>query len=122
MRADIAAEWADALESGEYIQGESALCYIDDATADLRHCCLGVLCELAIQNGCPVVKRVNSDTGDVSFDGLKDALPDSVSKWSGVRSQLGFYSERGDYLARDNDNEIPFPTIAKTIRTNVETL
>lgn len=53
MNAALKAKWVDALRSGDYQQGEMFL------RRDGKHCCLGVLCELAgieISEGGGMVK------------------------------------------------------------------
>src|SRR4051812_10826866 len=46
MDPAVKARWVAALRSGEYAQGRSAL-----RTAVDKYCCLGVLCELAVEAG-----------------------------------------------------------------------
>lgn len=59
MKKDIADRWVAALRSGKYLQGEkNLLIYRSDAdSGDVypMHCALGVLCEIAVEEG--VVKR-----------------------------------------------------------------
>jgi hypothetical protein len=43
--------WADALEGDEYEQGDEVLSRGSSATRKVRHCCLGVLCDLAVKAG-----------------------------------------------------------------------
>lgn len=46
MRSDVTlSEWIEALESGRYRKGIGALRF--DTLNGYRHCCLGVLCEIA---------------------------------------------------------------------------
>ena len=45
MKKNIMKRWVSALRSGEFKQGKGAL------EAKGKHCCLGVLCELALVEG-----------------------------------------------------------------------
>lgn len=81
MKEDIAQRWVDALRSGKYSQAKGSLQKIGG------FCCLGVLCEIAVEDGiipAPVV-----DKGEVAYGGddeLKDTdlPPQSVEDWSGL--------------------------------------
>ena len=90
MKPEIARLWAEALESGEYKQGRTLL---HNAKTN-EYCCLGVLCELAIQAGVPVVKApANGNrtaySGIMSYDGRSGYLPESVSDWAGLPTEVG---------------------------------
>ena len=67
MNRKIRNSWTKALRSGKYSQARGRLKDHD------RHCCLGVLCELAIKVG--VIKRIRPD---------QEFLPRSVVKWAGL--------------------------------------
>lgn len=73
-------KWTDALRSGKYTQGKRSLC------TPQGYCCLGVLCEVAIENGVPLEKR---STGSLefkksfSYDSSSKFLPDKVLTWIG---------------------------------------
>lgn len=45
LKPDIKAAWVEALRSGKYQQGKNYL------NSEGRYCCLGVLCELAVEAG-----------------------------------------------------------------------
>lgn len=129
MDPDVRELWLDALESGDYLQGMSRLRRRgpDDV---VRHCCLGVLCELALT--ADVVERVEvSDDGFVTYGyrtpGATDAefglLPHPVAGWAGLRNAspsvmttdaLGRPDRRS--LARLNDAGASFTMIARLIR------
>lgn len=90
MKADIRDKLIAALESGKYRHGKSQLRlkFYDDFDMDgegigdpiIQHCCLGVLCELAILEG------VIDDIPDVSETDFRDGLylPEAVEDWSGM--------------------------------------
>lgn len=74
--------WLAALRSGEYSQGRNVLTH--KVYGPVRHCCLGVLCEVAIKSGVNVPAEWD---GDIKYYGSKDGrggLPAEVRKWSGL--------------------------------------
>ena len=94
----VRTRWLTALRSGDYRQGVGYLGYRDGA-GDLAFCCLGVLCELAVDAG--VVARHDVDGrfyyGDAT-DGPLDPdtthvdvydtdLPPVVREWAGLRPE-----------------------------------
>ena len=112
MRKEIAEMWVAALRSGEYGQYTGGLTNQDRTL----HCCLGVLCELAIEAGEPV--RVEVDPVNppwLQFDGLLGALPHSVGTWAGMTVS------KGRVLAAMNDAGEPFVKIADVIENDWET-
>lgn len=48
---EVMREWVSALRSGKYTQGRGKLSYIDPADGGRKHCCLGVLSDLAVEKG-----------------------------------------------------------------------
>lgn len=70
-----------ALRSGKYKQGREYLGLIGN---NVTHCCLGVACEVAIENGLGIpTTRID---GYVMFDGAESVLPASVRDWYGFDS------------------------------------
>lgn len=118
---EVLAEWADALESGEYGQTESLL---RDASG---FCCLGVLCEIAVKHGVisEAVEILDSDDepiGEFSYDGKDAFLPRAVSEWA-----FGDPHENNPDMVTEHDGmesasslndslEYSFPQIAAAIR------
>lgn len=97
MNAEIKAELVERLRSGRYIQGKEKLAIKDDDGE--RYCCLGVLCEIAVERG--IITRVEQDVEcwdcenpdvcipkiEVHYDNTYDAtLPQKVVNWAGVES------------------------------------
>ncbi len=78
MKTDVALKWAEALESDRFKQGRGAL------NRDGKVCCLGVLCELAIQDGVEVSTRVSSYDGSTQYGNQTLVPPDSVRVWAGL--------------------------------------
>jgi hypothetical protein len=50
MKKTVAEKWVNALRSKKYKQGRNALKMKNNKTGTVRHCCLGVLCELYQQD------------------------------------------------------------------------
>lgn len=97
MDAEIKAELVKRLRSGNYIQGQEKLATIGDEGE--RYCCLGVLCEIAVERG--IIKRFDQEVEcwdcdhldhmvhkvEVHYDHTYDAtLPDKVVEWAGMES------------------------------------
>lgn len=85
MKEEIKKRWIEALCSGKFKKGEGSL-YNSDSES---HCALGVLCELAVQDG--VTERHDSQHGGPSFygkdgNGCDSILPREVMEWAGVDS------------------------------------
>ena len=85
MHKDIAEKWVAALRSGEYKQGKDVLAVCDRT----KHCCLGVLCEVAIKEGLEVQVETLVDHHAAIFDNSKAFLPVSVADWAGMKTRLG---------------------------------
>lgn len=114
MLGPIQKRWVDALRSGKYKQGRRRLRKGDE------HCCLGVLCELAAEDG--VVQRFQS--GDLYSYGDVVCLsfpPIDVMNWVGLATAQGFL-KAGESLTRLNDDGVSFDRIAEIIETNAEEL
>ena len=102
MNQDVKKLWVDALRSGDYKQGKRWLRDND------KFCCLGVLCELAVEMG----------VCGKDYDGSVSLLPTSVSKWSGVKDFHGDKVHIGEYSGRltlHNDLGKTFEQIADAI-------
>ncbi len=133
----IQTKWLEALESGNYKQGQGRLCALTDK-GDKAYCCLGVLCELlnlpftsyeevesARAKGLSKSAGFSSD-GEIS----NGYLPFDVACIAGLRAQRGDFKvppalpRGGDTptfytLAHCNDmptNPLSFAEIAQLIR------
>jgi hypothetical protein len=75
--------WLEALKSGNYKHGTGSLC--STRSGELRHCCLGVLCETL------KFTRV-SDKGGFEHNKILQVsgLPASIAEDMGLRKSLGF--------------------------------
>src|SRR4029077_12689635 len=99
-------KWIEALRSGTYKQGNM---YLHMCTEDGVHkyCCLGVACEVAIENGVEISTRlrnhlVSGGTQKI-YDEETSTLPDSVVEWLGLAYRGGEYLI--DHLITMNDGE-----------------
>jgi hypothetical protein len=87
MNSQVKKMWVDALKSGDYKQGVGYLHSIHEN--EHAYCCLGVLCELAIENGVElevkhdsVVAKWSDGPGLFIYDGEIGILPESVRQWA----------------------------------------
>lgn len=111
-----AKEWADALKSGKYLQGENAMCQYANIDADgdpiddeLEFCCLGVLSDLVLPQS-----EWNSN-GWFSYGTNMDttALPEEVIEATGFFDPVS--DQANEIFAGLNDNAISFEEIADVI-------
>ena len=140
MNQEIKAQWVQALRSGEYEQGKSAL-HIISGDGKHTYCCLGVLCELAVKAG--VAEVISTEPKNYKFkDSLVPGdslvrygsrvdiersgnwsetaiLPESVMRWAGLRDEHGWTMPNGDSLACLNDAGVGFDVIADLIEVNL---
>lgn len=111
----ILEKWVNALESGNFQQGDGHLCVND------YYCCLGVLAE--IEGRLKVSTKVG-DFSTKSFNGHQDFLVDHelISKNGALPFFVSFYSDgcfssvKYDSLSQLNDNGATFSQIAWVIR------
>lgn len=131
MNRDVKERWVAALRSGEYKQGYSVL-----RDGQERYCCLGVLSEIAVQDG--VIAPATMDfVPDCSISGTPvsyaygrmrhgTVLPDEVVEWAGLSSENPTvqmsdydYGPFRDSLAEINDAEHSFEYIADLIEAQL---
>ena len=119
MFKDIADKWTDALRSGSYEQGAEFLRQNND------FCCLGVLCDLYIQEHNvdePARKSWMMGSFRVSEGEHEDVvLPLAVKEWSGMQSVEGVLTA-SDPLSTLNDQGSTFSEIADIIEERWEEL
>jgi hypothetical protein len=81
---EVKAAWLQALRSGEYEQGTETLRTYEDT-----YCCLGVLCELAVQANVIQCRRRPHMTGEWEYGSDEDGdwmagfPPMKVRRWAG---------------------------------------
>ncbi len=123
MNRDIAERWAQELESGKWLQGDGNLRRLRslDDTVSL-HCCLGVLCEMAVEAGViPPPTQVKAlNTGTYTYMEHMIGVPPDVRNWAGVRTSSGVFDDTS--LTVLNDDGTPFSEIAQVIRQYAEEL
>jgi hypothetical protein len=120
IKPEVREAWVAALRSGRFEQGQGFL------NKDGKLCCLGVLCEVAIEAGVPVKKQVDSEYGDpsnISYDEHGAFPPESVREWAGVNAPDSWIVEV-DGLERTlpylNDfSDYTFEQIADVIEASV---
>lgn len=141
MRGEVLDELIKRLRSGQYKQGRSALRLRGVNGYPDTYCCLGVLCEMAVENGAAT--RSPADPDDSTYwygygeggDTSNIYLPNGVVDWAGIVSDIEkessmddyYYEQKGyfgeskfDSLAVMNDDGKTFPEIADWMEANVE--
>lgn len=128
MKADIKSRWTAELRSGRFEQGHGSLRLAESETgAGDTYCCLGVLCELAVEAG--VIRPARQDSnGLYQYDGQEGVLPASVADWAETEAdEAGYRTENPHFylgkgkelqltsLADENDGGLPFGEIADLI-------
>lgn len=84
MDQRVKKKWLEALRSGKYPQGRSVL-----RNTGEQFCCLGVLCELAVEAGVATVERPRDENAYVyssAGDRQCGVLPAGVSAWAGLNA------------------------------------
>jgi len=114
VKDEIKDKWIAALESGQYKQATEALNINNE-----KFCCLGVLCELAHQEGVvsknpPLHDCTAYRYGDRDESGY---LPYEVIAWSGLDSHNPTVD--GENLTRLNDKGVPFDQLAILIKEHL---
>lgn len=118
MYAEKKALWVEALRSKDYDQTTGTL---NDKKG---HCCLGVLCEVAIKDGLSLnVVRFGEERKDTYYDGDSAYLPLAVREWAGLESNNPYIGARRDgeteeepeFLSGLNDSGSDFEDIATLI-------
>lgn len=102
--------WAAVLEAGIVAQGNRQL-RIDREDGPPAFCCLGVLCELALEAGA-----IESYVGGAGYPF------DPVRRWAGLYTLDGGFDGGDDSLAAMNDAGLTFEAIAQTIRAEPDGL
>lgn len=121
MNPDVRATWVAALRSDRFRQGTGRLTRLDE-DGRAAHCCLGVLCELAVEAGVPVEvseRRWRDDEPrERDYDGQDNYPPSSVLDWAGLdeRNPRVVYQGSPLSLSDLNDSvELSFRGIADLV-------
>jgi hypothetical protein len=120
LREEVKVKWLEALRSGRYTQGTGALQSVHE-DGSRSFCCLGVLCEVAIEMGVVLdmgTVRDETPAGSiVTYDGASSYPPAKVEEFAnqGGRTLAG-WEVNGESLVNMNDNRgDSFETIANFI-------
>lgn len=85
LHPEIKEQWVAALRSGEYQQGKSYLTrfeYDGDGTTRRLDCCLGVLCDLAVQAGVVDTVEREDDLIGYAYSDVTGVPPRQVTQWA----------------------------------------
>lgn len=109
MNHVVKKKWLRALRSGDYQQGTKYL--RSTRCGELKHCCLGVLCELFLQENNS--QKWHQDGEVFYLDGWRGVLPTPVMKWAELATTQVKVEETS--LVRLNDDGTSFEEIADII-------
>ena len=110
MKKKLKKQWIKALRSGKYTQGPGELCNTQDNT----HCCLGVLCEVAIKENHKIIR---TKEGHYNLN-KKMSVDDRLDK--AMLIHFGLDSKTQIQLIEMNDeNRLSFKEIANYIEENL---
>src|SRR5882672_52843 len=118
MNPVIAHRWVEKLLYGGIKQRKFML-----GTTDGKRCCLGVLCDIAVEDGVirpPHTLHEGNDT--LYYETVVGQLPETVMEWADMADAGGAYNNAGNALYRDNDHGFSFTEIADIIEAHVEEL
>lgn len=118
MKKEIADKWIAALP--QYKQCQALL---NDGEG---YCCLGVLCEVAMENGVKIKKSRLGGRVGVAYNSEVAILPTSVIEWAGMSSDNGTFKGPHDGIMNSlsslNDGGKSFNELAKVIERHWEIL
>lgn len=120
MKKDIAEKWVAALRSSKYKQGHSVL-----QNKYGEFCCLGVLCELAVNENIIPPPTMESDRVIYDIMDTTGISSTKIREWSGLQTSLGIIgiiNVGSNQLAFMNDNGESFAGIATIIESRYEEL
>jgi hypothetical protein len=99
MRPEVREQWVAALRSGKYKQMPGALARVTPEGS--RYCCLGVLCDIAVQEGVLAAPNGANNLGYVYYGGMADVLPEKVVAWAELpeaNPELAMIEEGGEEM------------------------
>lgn len=77
MNSEVKAKWIAALHSGKYVQGRTYL-----RGTDNTFCCLGVLCQVAIEEGVALRVTAHEYAYQYGDEEAIGSLPKEVRTWA----------------------------------------
>ena len=115
MNEDIKVRWTARLRSGQDEQTKSVLRNLDDGK-----CCLGVLCEIAVEDGVIEAPYWAEHRDGYAYGSGDEAdavatLPRSVWEWAGLPDANPDAPRTGVTLAALNDKGFTFAQLADLI-------
>ena len=114
MKKRTAMKWIAALRSGAYNQGSSQLVTVD-ADENEHFCCLGVLCNLATEDGYG--EWDGEDFKSESGDRENKVMPWGMELYTGMESRNGTVDD-DVCLTVLNDKGLSFTELADIIEKN----
>ena len=119
MKKEIADKWAAALRSGDYKQHRGGLANEKRA----KHCCLGVLCEVAIKDGMEMqVGPCRDKARGTYYDEAAGSLPVLVQEWAGMETSHGRMADGNSLTSFNDAMQKDFEFIADIIELRWEEL
>lgn len=109
MNKEIAQKWVDALRSGKYEQTVATLTRLSEDGN--THCCLGILCELAVEDGVPIT--VSNSANFRYYDEASGMPPGPVYDWSGLDR-----NKTEKYASMNDTDKASFDEIASAIEND----
>lgn len=118
MKKSDVKKWAKALRSGEYAQAQNYLCEVDEIDGTTAYCCLGVACDLFVDEYWrPLPHRYN----DWSIGEFKkwDSVDTTVLPAPEMMKSMGLDPAYAKDLADLNDRGWSFKKIAGKIERDL---
>lgn len=112
--------WVRALRSGKYKQCTRVLTKVGSNGKSRSHCCLGVLCQLALKKGVKIKTHLQKESHIVVYGRTEySTLPERIMKWAKVRDKIGSIRNNPIPLTGYNDShKKSFKQIADIIEEN----
>lgn len=133
MNPDVKAQWVAALRSGNYEQTTGVL-----KSTQGQYCCLGVLCDLAVQAGVVKLSEYHDDevegepvlhgygygpTDDFNDPGTTTGeLPEEVVKWAGLtwtNPDVNYHDGSVSLITANDSEGFSFNEIADAIEASL---
>lgn len=130
MNQEIKDKWIKALRSGEYKQGNQALCRIEQG--EKYYCCLGVLTDLFVKefpDVFSIVPKIDHGVQICYYESIDEYgnrhmessyLPNKVKDWAGLEHiNPSVPIGPGESLSQVNDSGASFEDIAAAIEISL---
>jgi hypothetical protein len=121
MKAEIRDRWAEALESDRFRQGTGLLHQINARGVPDTFCCLGVLCELAVEEGIVDRKKAGPMAECYAYgkdyDRSTTTLPQAVVDWAGLRTGNPLIDGLTPAVHLNDSKQWTFKEIAHALRS-----